>query len=131
MKNRDSWNSQYRKRRFYERQELKQEILKDSDDNCAHIPKTIAVMLDLDGTTDFIDDEKAKLFMKQLEIIRRKFGAKLATISISTHYRDSSRMKDTLDILARNLSKNIKLGISFYYGGIYDYDKKKGYSSKL
>lgn len=89
------------------------------------IPKTIAVMLDLEGTSDFIDDEKAKKFITQLDALRKKFGAKTATISISTHYNSSDIMQEALEILARNLSNYIKIGLNFFYGGIYDYDKKE------
>lgn len=88
-------------------------------------PKTIGIMLDLDGTCDYINDEKAKLFIAQLEILRRKFGAQIATISISTHYANSSKMQKALEILSRNLSNYIKIGLNFFYGGIYDYDKKE------
>lgn len=89
------------------------------------IPKIIAVMLNLDGTCDFINDEKAKKFIEQLDILRKKFGAKIATISISTHYNNSDRMQKVLEILSRNLSSCIKVGVSFFYGGIYDYDKRE------
>ena len=127
MRKQDSWTSEFRKKRFYERQYLKKQ--KQFSENSYmreslwSVPKTIAVMLDLDGTTDFIDDEKAALFIRQLEIIRKKFGAELGTISISTHYRDSNKIKNVLDIFSRNLSENIEIGFSFYYGGIYNYDK--------
>ncbi len=123
MKNPDSWNSEFRKTRFYEKQEEKRN--KKYLITRQFIPKTIAVMLDLDGTTDFIDDKKAKLFIKQLELIKAKFKAQLGTISISTHYRDPSKMQSTLDILARHLTKHIKIDINFFYGGIYDYNKKE------
>lgn len=89
------------------------------------MPKTIAIMLDLDGTCDFIDDEKTKIFMTQLDILRKKFEAELATISISTHNYSSENMREVLGILSHNLSDYIKIGINFFYGGIYDYDKKK------
>lgn len=88
------------------------------------VPKTISVLLDLEGTSDFIDDQKAKLFIQQLNNIRKKFGAELGTISISTHFRDSNTMREILEILARNTTDNIKIGLNFYYGGIYDFDKK-------
>jgi len=127
MKRQDSWSSGFRKNRFYERQNLKKEksFFDDYDDIMCRAPKTIAVMLDLDGTTDFIDDQKVRMFVKQLEVLRRKFNAQFVTISISTHYMDSNEIQETLDIIARNLPKNIKIGLNFYYGGIYDYDKKE------
>lgn len=87
------------------------------------VPKTIAVLLDLEGTSDFINDEKAKLFIQQLDLIREKFGADLGTISISTHFHDSSDMKRVLEILSRNTTENIKIGLNFYYGGVYNFDE--------
>ena len=128
MKKEDSWTSEYRKKKFYENQELKAlEKLKKpfSKTNESKIPKTIAVMLDLQGTTDYIDDKKAKKFIEQLDIIRKRFGAEIGTISVSTHYDTSYSMLEVLDILSHNLSDNIKIGISFYYDGTYDYDNAK------
>lgn len=120
------WVSEYKRKKFLEGHKLKKKDLKSFDtNNDFEIPKTIAVMLDLDGTCDFINDEKAKIFISQLEILRKKFGAKLATISISTHYDNSDKMREVLEILSRNLSGCIKIGINFFYGGIYDYDKKE------
>lgn len=122
------WASEYKRKKFLERQKLKREVdaLEFFDINSAlEIPKTIAVMLDLDGTCDFINDEKAKIFISQLNILRKKFGAKIATLSISTHYDNSDKMQEVLEILSRNLSNSIKIGINFFYGGIYDYDKKE------
>ena len=86
--------------------------------------KTIAVLLDLEGTSDFIDDQKAQIFIQQLDVIRQKFGAELGTISISTHFCDSNAMRDVLEILARNTTDNIKIGYNFYYGGMYDFAQK-------
>lgn len=118
------WVSEYRRKKFFENQKLRKEKNRlnsignfDSFNN-----KTIAVMIDLEGTVDFIDDLKAKRFVRQLDILRNKFDAKTATISISTHYNNSCEIKKILDIFARNLSSCIKIGISFYYGGTYDYD---------
>ncbi len=80
-------------------------------------------MLDLDGTVNFIDLEKAKKFQMQLDSIRQKFDADTVFISISTHYEDSIKMRKVLDIFARTLLPNIKIGMSFYFGGMYDYEK--------
>ncbi len=125
MKNQNGW-TEFRKKRFYERQEyLRNKSLYEEWNNIENenTPKTIAVLLDLDGTCDFIDDEKAKEFLNQLEIIRKKFRADYGTISISTHYGTPERIKPVLDILSRNTTKNIKIGLNFYYGGIYDYEQ--------
>ena len=34
-------------------------------------------------------------------------------------------MIEVLDILSRNLNKHTKIGINFFYGGKYNYDKKE------
>lgn len=127
MKKQDSWSSEFRKNKFYERQNNKKEKqhLEICNENSAFkFSKTIAVLLDLDGTSDFMDDQKAAMFVKQLEFLRKKFGADSATISISTHYQDPNRMLEVLDILSRHLLVNVKIGVNFYYGGTYDYEKK-------
>lgn len=127
MKKLDSWNSEFRKNKFYERQKQKHyhpfslrehKTIKNGE-------KTIAVMLDLDGTCDYIDDEKADIFVKQLNFIRKKFRANYGTISISTHYNNSDKIKTILDIITKHLTPNIKIGLNFYYGGIYDYKINK------
>lgn len=87
----------------------------------SQLPKTISVLLDIEGTCDFIDDDKAQVFMQQLNYIRKKFCASYATISLSTHFNNVVAMKEVLDVLARNLSNNIEIGMSFYLGGMYDY----------
>lgn len=128
MKNKYGWDSEYRRKKFFEKHYNKSqndaELVYLNMESMMQPSKTIAVMLDLEGTIDNIDDAKAKLFMQQLEFIRRKFGAEYGTISLSTHYSDYKEMVKYLEILARNLSKNIKIGLNFYYGGIYDFDKK-------
>lgn len=123
----DGWVSEYQRQKFLKRQ---QKTFKDFSTNYLgnmeelKIPTWIAVMLDLDGTIDGIDDEKASIFVKQLEYLRQKFKADEGIISISTHYDNASKIKSVLDIFARNLSGSIKIGKSFYYGGTYDYEKQ-------
>lgn len=121
----DGWVSEYRRQKFLERQKkpFKELSVHYLDTSRLEIPTTIAVMLDLDGTVNGIDDEKANAFIKQLDYIRQKFQARECFICISTHYDNSSKIKPVLDILSRNLSSTIKIGMSFYYGGIYDYEK--------
>lgn len=85
--------------------------------------KSIAVMLDLDGTCDGICDETAEVFVNQLEILRQKFDASYATISISTHGRYPDKIKQVLDVIASHLTSNIEIALSFYYGGIYAYNQ--------
>lgn len=151
----NGWVSEYRRKKFIERQKLKKEkkllksmqkvnssnsktsasvildldgISDDIDDkktelNSSNLEPSIAIMLDLDGTSDGINDKKAENFISQLDTIRKMFEAKIAFISISTHYNSSYEMKRVLNILSRHLCSNTKIGISFYYGGTYDFDK--------
>ena len=128
MKKQCGWESEYRRKKFLERHNLKNDESQygiNYIDNELKIPKTIAIMLDLDGTSDFMNDETAKKFISQLNTLRIKFGATEATICISTHYSDPNKMIEVLDILSRNLNKHTQIGINFFYGGRYDYDKKE------
>lgn len=128
MKKQYGWDSEYRRKKFLERHKLKndksQHGINYIDDEIK-IPKTIAIMLDLDGTSDFINDETAKKFISQLNTLRIKFGASEATICISTHYSDPNKMIEVLDVLSRNLNKYTKIGVNFFLGGRYDYGKKE------
>lgn len=125
MKRKYGWVSEYRRKKFFERHMGSEKKLFESltSLNDCKVPKTIAVMLDLGGTSDFIDDEKAKCFIGQLEKLREKFGAEIAFICISTHYDNANQMKKVLAILSRNLSSHVEIGCSFYLGGSYDYQK--------
>lgn len=133
MKKIDSWSSEFRKKRFYENKEIKnikreeeywKKVYNTPFESPQKIDKTIAVMLDLDGTCDNIDDIKASVFISQLEVLRKKFGTDYCTISISTHANNPNKIIGVLDILSRNLIENIRIGTSFYYGGRYHYDTK-------
>lgn len=137
MLNQDSWVSEFRKRRFYERQHLKKQknyleqkcILKGHEKKVLEgslfkKTKQIAVMLDLEGTSEKITEKTAEIFVKQLEFIRKKFEAEIGTISISTYCHNSEKMQSVLDILSASITDNIKIGLSFYYGGIYDFENK-------
>lgn len=95
--------------------------------------KTIAIMLDIANTSNNITDDKAQIFIKQIEYLRRKFDAEEATISISTHFCDSIEIKNVLNVLNRNLTANIKFGINFFKGGTYDFenDQEDKYSDKF
>lgn len=123
----DSWTSEYRKKKFYDNQMKRKE--KSQIDDIEHpntlIKKTIAIMLDLDGTIDNIDERKATVFITQLELLRKKFKADICLISISTHYSNARKIEPVLDILSRCLLKNIEIGTCFYYGGTYNYQTKK------
>lgn len=141
MREKESWGSLYRKKKFYERQKLKKEkedLEKYGEDvfsreyrrslfEVSLFKKTnqIAVMLDLEGTSEKINEETAEVFVKQLEFIREKFEAEEATISLSTHYPDSSKMQNVLTILSRHTTNTVKIGLNFFFGGIYEFDEKK------
>lgn len=128
MKRNDGWISEFRRKRFYDNQKIRREkniyggFYENHD---SKIPKTISVMLDIEGTCDFIDDEKALVFIKQLDCLRRKFGAKSVIISISTFNTSTEEIEKVLDILSPHINPNVKIGTSFYYGGTYDYGTKK------
>lgn len=85
--------------------------------------KYISIMLDLEGTLDNMNDDLAKIFINQVDTIRKYLIADKAIILISTHYIDSDKIKDNLDILNKHLIDNIKIGKSFYLGGMYDYNR--------
>lgn len=72
-----------------------------------------------------MNEKSAEIFVKQLEFIREKFGAEIGTISISTHSHDSLKIKSVLDILEPYTTNQIKIGLCFYYGGIYDFEQKE------
>ncbi len=125
----ESWNSQFRKKRFYENQVLKrekkrQEAMEANAFSKNTNPKSIAVLLDLEETCDFISEEKVILFIKKLENLRRKFKADVATISISTHYRDFTKIEEILEVFAPYVTNTVKIGYSFFYGGMYDYENQ-------
>lgn len=122
----DSWTSQFRKKKFHENHNLKKEdcYFEELSDPFKRT-KTIAVMLDLDGTCDNLDDNKADIFISQLELLRRKFKADIATISISTHYIDAQKIEPVLEILSKKMTKKFEIGTCFFYGGTYNYQTKE------
>lgn len=72
-------------------------------------PKILAVMLDIQETCDGIDNNKAKIFIAQLEKIKRKYKAKEIIISVITQEEKTPREQVVLNILSRNLKKGIKI----------------------
>jgi len=60
-----------------------------------------------------------------LERIRKNLEADFCTISMSTHYGDPFVAEETLDILYRYLTPEIKFGKHFYLYGEYDYETKE------
>lgn len=123
-RNQNGWVSEYRRKKFLESRKKPIHNIQYLDLEPLKIPSKIVVMLDLDGTLDGIDEEKAKTFLRQLDYIRKKFQADEGLISISTHYDNVDKIVKVLDIINKRLVPNIKIGMSFYYGGIYDYEKK-------
>ncbi len=134
----DSWDSQYRKKRFYEKQAIKalkkenQAFEKDSFISVLRsepkvIPKSIAIMLDLDGTSNWMNESSAEIFMKQIDLLRKRFGNQKAYICISTHSSTPNNIKKVLDELNKFATDGIILGYSFYYGGLYDYQTDVSY----
>ena len=132
MKKRDSWDSEFRKKRFYENQERKALKKYLNNENAFNpmrvlkakpfiIPKSIAIMLDLDGTSNRIDSTTAELFMKQVDALRIQFGEEKAYICISTHAHGYEPIKRVMDELNAFATEGIILSRSFYYGGMYDY----------
>ena len=121
----NSWVSEYKRKKFLVsyKKPVGEMSLHYLDTTPLRFPTELAIMLDLDGTVNFIDLEKAIKFQMQLDGIRQKLDADTVFISISTHYEDSIKMKKVLDIFARTLLPNIKIGMSFYFGGMYDYEK--------
>lgn len=130
MRKKDSWSSEYRKKKFYEQKMIKalkreqKEFKRHENLEIVKTPKTISVMLDLDGTSDNIDDAKAKVFFSQLEYIRKKFDADYGIVSVSTYYHCGIVMDDVLEILERNLPETFRIGLNFFYEGTYSYPDK-------
>ncbi len=138
MKKRDSWDSEFRKKRFYYNREKKalkkylEQINSSGFASVLHSPKakpkrSIAIMLDLDGTSNCIEDSSAEIFMKQVETLRQHFGEGKAFICISTHAHGSESIKKVLDKLVPFANENIILNNAFFYGGVYEYPTNTEY----
>lgn len=131
----DSWDSEFRKKRFYDNQRcksLKGNIKNDTLSNPISnylrtnqrvliIPRSIAIMLDLEKTSNNITDKEAEIFMKQVDTLRKQFGEQKAYICVSTHSSSSTHVKMVLDILNKYRNENIIFGLSFVFGGVYSY----------
>lgn len=141
MRKKDSWTSEFRKKRFYYNREKKLlkrdlECFKNEQESFpsvlkssrVSVPKSIAIMLDLDGTSNWIEDDTAEIFMKQVDTLRKQFGDAKAFICISTHAHGPEPIKRVLDKLAPFAHDNIILGNSFYYGGVYEYPIDTSYT---
>ena len=117
MKVQNGWVSEYRRQRFLDHHNGSSEEYVT--------PRTITIMLDLDGTCDNIDSKKAQAFLKQVDFIRMKLGANMALVMISTHACDSTKMKKVLDVLSPELPSKVGIGKCFYLSGIYDYQEDR------
>ena len=123
MKYIDSWSSEYRKKKFYQKR-----AEKAFKENMANVrlsnndsSKSIAIMLDLEHTSNDIDIGSASIFVREVEVIRRKFNAKCCYICISTHSGSCEEVKRILDFFAPYTSNTLKIGKSYLYGASYDY----------
>lgn len=123
------YDSEFRKRRIEEnrkRKALKQSFscflpCESGKIEPIVISRSIAIMLDLEGTCNKIKDEEAKIFLKQVDAIRKQFGNQKAYICISTHSSSTKEIKRVYDILNNYKSDDIILDTSFVFGGVYDY----------
>lgn len=124
MKYIDSWSSEYRKKKFYQKQAEKKFKGNMAKVHLSHSgsSKSIAIMLDLEHTSNDIEIGSASIFIRELNIIRRKLNAKYCYICISTHSGSVEQVKRVLDFLAPYTNKYIKIGKSFLYGSSYDYE---------
>lgn len=120
MNKKDSWISEYRKAKFYEKHQKSDYI----DNSNFHNNKKdiINIMLDIEGTLDGLYDKLATYFLRQLNEIRKRFGAKKVQISISTHSSNYKSVKKVLEIFDRNLIKTVEIGKSYFFGGIYNFN---------
>ncbi len=124
MKYINSWSSEYRKKKFYQRRAekaFKEKLALDKISDSKEI-NSIAIMLDLERTSDDIDMESASIFVRELDTIRKKFNAKYCYICISTHSGSCVEVKRVLDYISPYTNKNIRIGKSFFYGGSYEYE---------
>ncbi|MDE5888735.1 MAG: hypothetical protein K2H20_01820, partial [Bacilli bacterium] len=116
-----NWVSPYRERKFLEARERKIDLLEDGLLKNKR-EKVVAIMLDVQGTIDDINDEKAKIFMSQLHKLRIKYGASKVIINVSSHIYTPNGLIKYLEILHRNLIPNIILDDAAYLYGTYNYE---------
>lgn len=116
-----SWVSPYREKLFLESHNRNIENFND-DLFEGNREKVIVIMLDVQGTIDGIDDEKAETFIKQLHKLRIKYGANKVIINMSSHMHTPNSLIKYLEILHRNLRPNIVLDTATYLFGEYNYE---------
>ena len=100
-------------------------IVKSNNTNTYHQNNSIILMLDIEGTLNNINDEKAKKFITIIQSLKIKNNAKNAILCLSTHSSDTKDLKTYLDIIHKQLPQNnsITIGKNFYLQGTYDYQK--------
>lgn len=82
--------------------------------------RVIAIMLDIEGTINGIDNNKTKEFIKLLEKIKKQYNAVKVKICISTHDFTEDRLIALTQIIKPHLTSGIILDKSFYLDGMYD-----------
>jgi hypothetical protein len=107
----------YKKALQYQGKKVMNRILSNS-----YLDNSIAVMLDLEGTSNDINSESASIFIKELDTIRKILGAKYCYICLSTHSGSIDKVKNILNCISKFTNKNIIIGRSFLYGSSYDFD---------
>lgn len=123
------WVSPYQDKDYIKSQTKEEDI--DEDER----KTAVAIMLDLQDTLDGIDDEKAQIFMEQLNRLRLKYNADKIIINLSSHMNTPNGLISYLEILHRNLKPNIILDDAAYLSGTYNYetgvDDFKGFGYNL
>lgn len=126
MKKNYTWVSPYQQQKFLNRQKKKIEERERSYQSVPFLDsqkeKVIAILLDVQGTLDNLDDEKAKMFMQQVHLLRKKFQANKAILNVSSHLYVPRPMIPYLEILHRNLLPNIVLDDATYLYGTYHFE---------
>lgn len=95
---------------------------KNIDDEKKEKESSIVIMLDLQKTLDGIDDEKAQIFMKQLDTLRIKYNAQKVILNVSSHVYSPDSFIKYLEILHRNLQPGIVLDDATYLSGTFNYE---------
>lgn len=120
MKNKCTWSSVYREQKHRENMEKKafknQAIEEDFSE------REIAILLDVQGTLDNINVSSARLFMRQVEFLRKYFKAQNARIVVSSYVDCASSLRPYLEILHNTSLKNIVIEDAFYLHGTYHFE---------
>lgn len=82
--------------------------------------KIVAIMLDLQGTLDGLEEENAKIFMHQVECLVDLFKADKAILVLSSHVYTPKPFYKSIDLLEKVHSSKVQLGICNYLNGDYN-----------